>query len=298
MNYRSYADLSRTIVQHIARIPHDIDLVVAVPRSGYLAAGIIALTLNRPLIDVEGFIEGRSPQNGSSRKPFTREGCKHALIVDDSVLSGTSLQKIRARIAKAELGCRISYAAAFVTPQSKKLVDYFFDICPFPRQFEWNVFHHEHLSRCCVMLDGVLGHPSREVTYRDTPRFIIPTYPVRHLIALRQGQTHEDTAAWLAAHGVTYERLTLLDDSASEASGIETLARRKAQLYARDHGAKLFIEEDPAQAGQISHIAGKPVLCTRTQSILHPPPFLVSTIAAKSIQTSRALAKRVWGFLG
>ena len=65
MNYRSYADLSRTIVQNIGLLPRDIDLVVAVPRSGYLAAGIIALTLNRPLIDLGGFIEGKAPKVSS-----------------------------------------------------------------------------------------------------------------------------------------------------------------------------------------------------------------------------------------
>lgn len=298
MNYRSYADLSRTIVQNIGLLPRDIDLVVAVPRSGYLAAGIIALTLNRPLIDLGGFIEGRAPQNGSSRKPFTRETCRHALVVDDSVLSGTSLLKTKARIAASGTTCQISYAAIFVTAQSKELVDFFFDVCPFPRQFEWNVFHHEHLSRCCMMLDGVVGYPSKDRPYGDAPAFILPTYPIRHLIAIRHGQSHEETTQWLAAHQVVCERLTLIEDSARGEDSATSLARRKAQLYAHDHGAKLFIEEDPVQASQISHLAGKPVLCTRTQKVCRPPPFLVSTLTAKTIQTGRALAKRAWGFLG
>ena len=59
MNYRSVADLNETLTSRLSVIPRDIDLVVGIPRSGMLAANLLALHLNLPVIDVEGFIEGR-----------------------------------------------------------------------------------------------------------------------------------------------------------------------------------------------------------------------------------------------
>ena len=58
MNYRSVNDLNHCIVANLHRLPRDIDLVVGIPRSGVLAASLIALHLNLPLVDLDGFIEG------------------------------------------------------------------------------------------------------------------------------------------------------------------------------------------------------------------------------------------------
>ena len=46
MQYRTIRDLSDLIRRNLWKIPHDIDLVVGVPRSGMLPASMIALYLN------------------------------------------------------------------------------------------------------------------------------------------------------------------------------------------------------------------------------------------------------------
>ena len=46
MNYRSLNDLSRLSTAGACQIPNDVELVVGIPRSGMLAASIIALKLN------------------------------------------------------------------------------------------------------------------------------------------------------------------------------------------------------------------------------------------------------------
>ena len=38
INYKTYNDLYADIIKNIHKIPHDIDMVVGVPRSGMLAA--------------------------------------------------------------------------------------------------------------------------------------------------------------------------------------------------------------------------------------------------------------------
>ena len=52
MQIRSIADLAKTIRAQAHRIPAEVDLVVGIPRSGMLAASIIALAMNRNLLDL------------------------------------------------------------------------------------------------------------------------------------------------------------------------------------------------------------------------------------------------------
>ena len=59
MNFRTFGDLNRTIFSHIHTLPKDIDVVAGIPRSGLLAANIIALYLNLPLTDIDSLSEGR-----------------------------------------------------------------------------------------------------------------------------------------------------------------------------------------------------------------------------------------------
>ncbi len=58
MNYRTIADLSNLIRTNLYKIPHDIDVVVGVPRSGMLPATMIALYLNKRLSDINTFFVG------------------------------------------------------------------------------------------------------------------------------------------------------------------------------------------------------------------------------------------------
>ena len=64
MRYRSIAELDDDVVDWLHRLPRDLELIVGVPRSGLLAASMLALHLNLPLTDVEGLIEGRVLQSG------------------------------------------------------------------------------------------------------------------------------------------------------------------------------------------------------------------------------------------
>ena len=48
MNYRSFADMNNDLVRNLARFPHDVDLIVGIPRSGMLPANLLALYLNKP----------------------------------------------------------------------------------------------------------------------------------------------------------------------------------------------------------------------------------------------------------
>ena len=305
MNYRSYADLARVVTKKISLVPRDVDLVVAIPRSGCLPASIIGCTLNLSLIDLDGFLAGRVPQHGISRKLATgeRSSFRHALIVDDSVLTGTSLEQVKARVQQAAPSCRVTYAAVFVTKESSSLVDLHFDICPFPRQFEWNVFHHEHLSRCCVDIDGVLCLDPDPAVNDDGPRYreflleavphILPSRPIRHLVTSRLEKWRPETESWLQSHGVRYERLSMLDlPTARERARTGAHGTHKARVYAADHGAKLFIESEQFQAEQIARLSGKPALSLETQTVAYPDALSLTALKSKSLVLRHSIFQR------
>ena len=59
MKFVTMAELNRDIVDNLHLIPKDIDIIVGVPRSGMLIAAMIALYLNKPLCDLNSFVQGR-----------------------------------------------------------------------------------------------------------------------------------------------------------------------------------------------------------------------------------------------
>ncbi|MBT8092754.1 MAG: phosphoribosyltransferase, partial [Gammaproteobacteria bacterium] len=100
MNYRSVRDLNRIIVENLHQVPDDVDLIVGVPRSGALAANLLALHLNLPLTDVSGYVAGRLMDKGMHRAEITQHAqsvdeCRRVLVVDDSILTGSEMRRVR-----------------------------------------------------------------------------------------------------------------------------------------------------------------------------------------------------------
>jgi orotate phosphoribosyltransferase len=89
MHYRSFDDLNNCIIKNLSKIPADIDLIVGIPRSGLLAANILALHLNLPFTDLNGFIGGKIISGGQrlvTSKAFHK--LKNIVVLDDSILTG------------------------------------------------------------------------------------------------------------------------------------------------------------------------------------------------------------------
>ena len=81
-NYRSINDLSLSIRKNLYKIPENIDLIVGIPRSGMLAANIIALLSNKQLTDLSGFYGDTQLHTGSrlSSKINKASEAKNVLI--------------------------------------------------------------------------------------------------------------------------------------------------------------------------------------------------------------------------
>ncbi|TDL81103.1 phosphoribosyltransferase [Palleronia sediminis] len=277
MHFRSYADLHDDVARGLSMLPDRPDLVVGVPRSGLLAAGIASIILNVPLASIDGLAAGHVFGTGKTKQVRTRsaevDGPPRVLVLDDSVSTGLSLREARATIAGiAGLG-PVTFAAVYGEAASHPEADTVFAAVPQPRMFQWNFLHHDALGRCMIDIDGVLCRDPLAVenddgpNYRrflsETPPLLLPSKRVAALVTNRLEKYRPETEAWLARHGVVYDALHMLDLPDAEARAEADLSAFKAETYRRS-SALLFIESEIGQAVAIAEATDRPVLCTAT----------------------------------
>jgi uncharacterized HAD superfamily protein/hypoxanthine phosphoribosyltransferase len=302
MHYRSIADMNDALLRNLPKLPQDIDLVVGVPRSGLLAANLICLALNTKMTDVDGFIGGRLIASGRTRRTAKLDQTSGSegriLVIDDSIDSGESMRDVRRRIEQIAPGADITYCAVFGESSHHKDVDVVLEVVPMPRMFQWNVFHHKHLLHCCVDIDGVLCCDPTAEENDDGPRYIkflanatpmlVPTRPIGWLVTSRLEKYRAETEDWLAAAGIEYQELIMLDlPSAEERRRTRVHGNFKAEVY-RSLDALLFVESEYEQAREIALASGKPVLCVESQYIISPEPSLLALR-----QSFRSLPRRL-----
>ncbi len=272
MYYRNVSDLNKIILKRLNVIPRDFDLIVGIPRSGMLPANLLALYLNRPYTDIHSFINGHIYKAGARGQFFDIKDFKKILVVDDSIASGSAMDKCKESLKHLEADFSISYCAIYVIPGKEKMVDYYFEIVPLPRYFQWNILNHTSLEKACFDIDGVLCiDPTEEQNddgekYRDfilnAPPLFIPGSKIGTIVTSRLEKYRKETETWLAANNVKYNDLVLLDLPDKEARmRANSHAAHKAKTYASKPYV-LFIESSLSQAIEINRIAKKPVLCT------------------------------------
>lgn len=276
-----------------------------------LVASMISLARNIPLTDIDSFAEERAFERGKTRLPDGEEAVptsiRHALIVDDSSMSGGSLAEARAKLTHQPFGARQSFAVAYGNPSSKAEIDFVFDYVPHPRVFEWNVLHHPVLANSCVDIDGVLCMDPCEAENDDGPAYLEfleraaplhrPKLEIHTLVTNRLEKYRPQTEAWLRRHGVQYRRLVMLDlpDQAARRQ-MRPFGGFKAEVFRRS-GASFFIESDAGQARQIARLSGKPVLSIEGPRMHYPHPLAPVTLAHELAprRLARVFARKLLG---
>ena len=291
MQYRSIADLNRTVLNGLRRIPSDVDLIVGIPRSGLLPANMISLMLNLPLADLDGFCAGRILSTGKTRRsaPNTDASAyRKVLVVDDSISSGEAMKEARRRIAEVDDNPdRFLFCAVYGVEEESPVGDIIFERVSNPRIFEWNLMHHPILVRSCVDIDGVLCLDPTDQENDDGPLYSLflgnarplytPGFRIGHLVTSRLEKYRAETERWLRDRGIEYDKLWMLDlPSAEERRRQGAHGTFKARVYSQV-GADLFIESEDGQAVEIARISGKPVLSIETQSLVYPDNLLSHT---------------------
>lgn len=296
MNYRSIADLNEDTLAWTRSLPRDFDLVVGIPRSGLLVANLLALRLGLPMTDVDGLLEGRVFKAGircaSAQEDNFFAKKRKVLIVDDSYLSGGQMAKNKKRVAAAGLPHEIYWATVYPSNRIAD-VDYYYEIIPWPRCFEWNIKDHGVLENACVDIDGVLCRdPTEEenddgVKYLDfiksvRPEFV-PSRRIGYLVTCRLEKYRKPTEEWLAKAGVSYNELIMLDmASKEERLKVGPHSAFKAFTYKKT-GADFFIESSEDQAAEIANLSSNYVLCWNNRRLYAPGVISRQRIKAKRI---------------
>lgn len=286
MQFRSVSDLNRDVVAWAEQLPRDLDLVVGIPRSGLLAANLLALHLHLPLSDLRGFVRGRTLGGGErlghiDDTAYLRDA-KRILVVDDSLHAGGAMRRAKQELAGSPLLDRIEFGAVYVSPGPAKdeLLDHWFEVVPQPRVFEWNALHHDALADACMDVDGVLCRDpttdenddgDRYAAFLDTvPVRLVPAAKVGHLVTARLERYRPQTEAWLDRAGIRYGQLHMHPAAtAVERRADRSHATFKAAVYERTK-AWLFIESEPHQAEEIANVTGRPVYCTDVRLMVYP----------------------------
>jgi len=296
MHYRSVADLNDDIISGLPLLPTDIDLVVGIPRSGLLAGTLMALALNVPVTDVEGFLAGRILCAGRTRRRDLFDTgprqARRVLIVDDSADTGQSMQEARARLTGVFPDRRLTFCVVYGTAPRFEDVDVVLKVVPQPRLFQWNVMHHNMLARCCVDIDGVLCADPTVEENDDGDRYLqfllnappihTPTRRIGWLVTSRLEKYRKETETWLQRRGIEYGELLMLDlPSRNARLKAGSHATFKADVYGRTPGALLFIESEREQARDICRLAGKPALSLGSQELFIPEPLSPAALAQR-----------------
>lgn len=288
MNYRTISDMNQLILRQLHILPRDFDLIVGIPRSGMFPASLLALYLNRPYTDIDSFLNGHIYKAGARGEFFNITDYKKILVVDDSVASGSALQKCKDRLAPLTEQFEISYCAIYVVPEKKYLVDYAFELVPLPRYFQWNILNHVVLQKSCFDIDGVLcvdpspeenddGAKYRHFLLTAKPLFV-PGCKIGTLVTSRLEKYRKETETWLENNHIKYDKLVMLDLPNQEArQKANNHAQHKAEVY-RSGDYPLFVESSPEQALEINRICGKPVLCTATFEMVFNSKSLIYNI--------------------
>ncbi|MEI6749925.1 MAG: phosphoribosyltransferase family protein [Bacteroidota bacterium] len=274
MYYRNITDLNNIILKKLNIIPRDFDLIVGIPRSGMLPANLLALYLNRPYTDIHSFLNGHIYKAGARGQFFDGKEYRKILIVDDSVGSGKAMLEVKNDLKDISSDVEISYCCIYMMPGKEKIVDYYFEIVPLPRYFQWNILNHTSLEKACFDIDGVLCVDPAPEQNDDGQKYIgfivnaqplyIPGSTIGTIVTSRLEKYRKETEEWLKKNNVKYKELVMLDLP-------DMAARQKANSHA-PHKAKiyiskpyvLFFESDMSQAREINRLSKKPVLCTET----------------------------------
>ncbi len=269
MKFYTIADMNQLIIDNLYKIPHDINVVVGIPKSGMVVASLLSLYLNKTLSDVDGFVNERTMENGEIRKKTMTiiesiDNVKKILLVDDTIMSGKSMEmatnKIKNKFPKIEIITFALYVKEIDI--AKKYLNIFLEKHPSLRFWEWNFMHHPYRT-FSIELDGVLCQdPVGILANKNNDNYInfltkakpkfLPTTQINEIITGRLDIFEEVTKNWLNQYNIKYKKLIMKSPKKPR----EETYIFKSNIY-KESQSKLFVESNKKQAEKIASLTGK-----------------------------------------
>ncbi len=281
IEYRSISDMNNAILRNLQKFPHDVDIVVGIPRSGMLPANLLALYLNKPFTDIDSFIEGRIYNSGLRGNHVIIENTNKVLIMDDSICTGTALEKVKRKIDNRKeyiSNYNLIFGVVFATKETKRMVDIYCETVEMMRAFQWNLFNHAFIiPKSTFDIDGVLcpnppiddDGPLYLEYISSAPVLYRPSLKIDTIISCRLEKYRTVTEKWLRESGIEYNKLIMLNlDSKEERIKWGQHGKFKGDLYKKSDNI-LFVESSLKEACVISQISRKPVFCTENFQMIN-----------------------------
>lgn len=266
MNFITYNQLKRDVIDWAEDLPKDLDVIVGVERSGLIPATILALYLNIPVITLNDYLRGYFGGEMSYLDSKVKIGSLcNAIVIDDSSCSGRAMKHI-----KEMLDNDFTYktGAVYTTKESVGELDYYYKFVDLPRMFEWNFQHNDNLNNALLDIDGVIFKepPLEDDTeayraYLENPiPLYIPTVPVMGLVTGRLEKYREITERTLAEYGIKYDTLVMANYDSPQERRKDSMAVVKAQEF-NNSKATVFIESSKGQADIMRKMCMKDIIC-------------------------------------
>ena len=273
--------LTRDTLTLIRHLPADVDLVVAIPRSGLLPGSLAAYQLHVPLLTVSRQRGVTDPGHGR-RLEGPRPDPRHVLLIDDTVAGGNEMRHNFPVVRAAYPDARITRAAVYAHPRAADVVDLFAAYYPGEHYLEWNWANAGHGAWTAYDMDGLIcddcpvpdddDGPRYARFLRETRPLCLPRRATIPLIVTGRHRKYRDaTRAWLDRHGVRAERIEMRDWAVDPSRAWhEQHGEFKAAHYGPS-GCGYFAESCPLQAEVIHRLTGKPVICPALGKVLGAP---------------------------
>lgn len=270
VTFITYAQAAADVREWSRRLP-EFDAVCGIPRSGTIIAAMLAEYRHCHLVEFADLRGSDQPWRYGHRRNIQPAKSDRVLVVDDTSWTGRTIREAKQslRFARANLEFGSLYygdkAHSDVVHRGRKL------LTPV-HEFEWNLLRTCLAKKWLVDMDGVLCEdwgkrdigPNGELYMQHVQKvrpLYRPCYPVRGIVTARMdGIVRWQTEDWLRKHGIIHGNLTMFPGSDVRARERHGHARYKADVYAADPDATLFVESSLQQSREIAERTGRPVL--------------------------------------
>ena len=286
IKYITLSDFCNTVRNNIHKLPHDVDAVLGVPRSGMIAASIVSEYLNIPLGDVNTFKDLSSTSGGDRLKLYPQNRTNRILVIDDTTFSAKSMRETKEKLKNVE-GYEFIYTVVYLEGDAgEKEIDLYLEDARHEDEgwnniclYEYNLFNHYPHVMTKIMwdLDGVFCvNPTQDSNEEEYVKYIsnatplfTPKVPLNMIVTYRCIKYQKQTQDWLEKNGIYYKALCMVNaqNYIERHSIAPSSAVYKAKIYSMYDSAELFIESEEDQAKEIARISHKPVLCVKTNKL-------------------------------
>lgn len=261
--------------------------IIGIPRSGMIAATIIAEELNVGVCSFYEFFD-----NNGNDKVFNRHGVRQVnhietdtyLVIDDTCCHGTMGDYVKNLREAFPEKMFVSAAVHIDGPCNLYEPDIcLVDLRKDPNFYKepryivlhyYNVLNNQFSSNVLYDLDGVICvNPPDDINTEAYERYLkspIPLYipatqpdkPI-NICTYRLSKYEQETRNFLKQYNVNVGQLIMFPAATREIRNMTSSAYYKAQHY-KNTKYFLFIESNDFEAQEICRVSGKPVYCTET----------------------------------